>query len=143
MEVHQNEMKQLRHDLNLIGSRMDYQYNDRFKKIEERMESTQNTIYRIETNLHENSEKLLSKTHGVWNALMLSGANIIVEFLKIALYFIAVILDTIKPIAGTRSRAGLLLTGIIIFFVLWTTFDISSLFSNLVSRKSDNGSQNT
>lgn len=44
MELHQNEMKQLKSDLNLIGARMDYQYNDRFKKIEESMESTQNRV---------------------------------------------------------------------------------------------------
>lgn len=136
MEVHQNEMKQLKHDLNLIGSRMDYQYNDRFKKIEEKVESTQNVIYRIETNLHENSERLLSATHNIWNALMLNGANIIVEILKIVLYFIAVILDTIKPIAGTRGRAGILLTVIILFFILWSSLDISSMIGNLVKKES-------
>ena len=133
MEVHQNEMKQLKHDLNLIGSRMDYQYNDRFKKIEEKVESTQNQIYRVETNLHENSEKLLSATHNIWNALMLNGANIIVEVLKIVLYFIAVVLDTIKPIAGTRERAGILLTVTIVFFFLWSSFDVSGLIANLVT----------
>uniref|UniRef100_A0A914D1K9 Uncharacterized protein n=1 Tax=Acrobeloides nanus TaxID=290746 RepID=A0A914D1K9_9BILA len=44
MEVHQNEVKQLKSDLNLIGTRMDYQYNDRFKRIEEAVESSNNRV---------------------------------------------------------------------------------------------------
>jgi len=44
MELHQNEVKQLKNDLNLIGARMDYQYNDRFKKIEESVEAAQNRV---------------------------------------------------------------------------------------------------
>ena len=87
MELHQNEMKQLKSDLNLIGARMDYQYNDRFKKIEESMESTHNRMYRMETNWNENSERLLGSGQKTWNALMLSGANIVVELLKITLIF--------------------------------------------------------
>jgi hypothetical protein len=133
MEVHQNEMKQLKNDLNLIGTRMDYQYNDRFKRIEEAVESSQNHMYRIETNIHENSLKM-GKSNA-WNNLMLSGANIIVEFLKIALYFIAVILDFLKPLTGTRKRAGILLFALITFFVLWSIFDVSVIVSNIFTRK--------
>ncbi|KAI1716543.1 putative transmembrane and coiled-coil 2 protein domain-containing protein [Ditylenchus destructor] len=102
MELHQNEVKQLKNDLNLIGARMDYQYNDRFKKIEEAVESTQDRIIRMETSWHENSERLLGASQNMWNALMLSGANIVVELLKIALYMIAVVLDFVKPLTGTR-----------------------------------------
>ena len=133
MEVHQNEMKQLKNDLNLIGTRMDYQYNDRFKRIEEAVESSQNHMYRIETNIHENSLKM--GKNNAWNTVMLSSANIIVEFLKIALYFIAVILDAIKPITGTRKRAGILLFVLIAFFILWSTFDVSSLISSIFKSK--------
>ncbi|KAH7728168.1 Protein C15H9.4 [Aphelenchoides avenae] len=102
LELHQNEVKQLKNDLSLIATRMDYQYNDRFKKIEESVESTQNRIYRMETSWHENSERLLGTGQNMWNALMLSGANILVELLKIVLYFTAVLLDSVKPLTGTR-----------------------------------------
>lgn len=44
MELYQTEVKQLKNDLNLIGTRMDYQYNDRFKKIEESVEGVQNRV---------------------------------------------------------------------------------------------------
>lgn len=44
MEVHQNEVKQLKSDLNLIATRTDYQYNDRFKRIEEAVESSNNRV---------------------------------------------------------------------------------------------------
>jgi hypothetical protein len=44
MELYQNEVKELKNELNLIGTRMDYQYNDRFKKIEESVEGAQNRV---------------------------------------------------------------------------------------------------
>jgi predicted nucleic acid-binding Zn-ribbon protein len=124
IELHQNEVKQLKNEINVIATRMDYQYNDRFKKIEESVESTQNRIFRMETSWHENSEKLLGAGHNMWNALMLSGANIVVELLKIALYFTAVLLDSVKPLTGTRKRAGFLLLILLLTFVLWNVFGI-------------------
>lgn len=56
----------------------------------------------METNWHDNAEKLLSGTGNMWNSLVLSSVNILVEILKIFLYFIAVVLDFIKPLTGTR-----------------------------------------
>jgi hypothetical protein len=44
MELYQNEVKQLKSELNLIGSRMDYQFHARFKKIEESVEGAQNRV---------------------------------------------------------------------------------------------------
>ncbi|KAI6173288.1 hypothetical protein M3Y98_01065700 [Aphelenchoides besseyi] len=126
MELHQNEVKQLKNDLNLISTRMDYQYNDRFKKIEESVESSHNRLYRLETNWHENSEKLLGASQNMWNAVMLSSANIIVEILKILLYFIAVVLDSVKPFTGTRKRAGIVVSLAIGLFLIWK-FGVSDL----------------
>ncbi|KAI6243963.1 Transmembrane and coiled-coil domains protein 1 [Aphelenchoides fujianensis] len=119
MELHQSEVKQLKTDLNLIGTRMDYQYNDRFKKIEESVESAQNRMYRMETNWHENSEKLLGKGQNMWNAVLLSCCNIIVEVLKIFLFAIAVVLDFVKPFTGTRKRAGIVVSLAVSFFLFW------------------------
>lgn len=45
MELHQNEVRQLKNDLNCIGVRMDYQYNDRFNKIEESVEAAHNRVF--------------------------------------------------------------------------------------------------
>lgn len=56
----------------------------------------------METSWLENSERLLGSGQNMWNVLMLSGANIVVELLKITLYIIAVVLDSIKPLTGTR-----------------------------------------
>ncbi|KAI6191494.1 hypothetical protein M3Y97_00234300 [Aphelenchoides bicaudatus] len=116
MELYQNEVKQLKSDLSLIGTRLDYQYNDRFKKIEESVEGVQNRLYRMETSWHENSEKLLGAGQNMWNALIYSGANVLIEVLKIILYFIAVVLDMVKPLTGTRQRAGFVLIGLLILF---------------------------
>lgn len=59
-------------------------------------------MYQMEKNWHENSERLLGSGQKTWNALMLSGANIVVELLKIMLYILSVILDSVKPLTGTR-----------------------------------------
>lgn len=56
----------------------------------------------METNWHDNAEKILGAGQNMWNSVMLSFANIVVEVLKILLYFIAVVLDFIKPLTGTR-----------------------------------------
>lgn len=56
----------------------------------------------METNWHENAEKLIGAGGNMWNEVMLSFANIVVELLKIFLYTIAVVLDTVKPFTGTR-----------------------------------------
>lgn len=56
----------------------------------------------METSWHENSERLLGAGQNMWNALIYSGANVLIEVLKIILYFIAVVLDMVKPLTGTR-----------------------------------------
>lgn len=44
IELHQAEIIALKSDLNTIATRMDYQYSDRFRSIEENIESTQNKV---------------------------------------------------------------------------------------------------
>lgn len=44
IELHQAEMTSLKSDLNTIGTRMDYQYCERFRAIEESIESTENKV---------------------------------------------------------------------------------------------------
>jgi len=83
----------------------------------------------METNWHENSERLLGAGQNMWNAVMLSGANILVELLKIALYIIAVILDSVKPLTGTRKRAGVAVISVLALFILWNFFGVGRLFS--------------
>uniref|UniRef100_A0A914I735 Uncharacterized protein n=1 Tax=Globodera rostochiensis TaxID=31243 RepID=A0A914I735_GLORO len=124
LELHQNELKQLKNDLNMIAIRMDYQYNDRFKKIEESIESTENNMVRIETSWRE-SAFALERYRSPWNSLVFSGANIVVELLKITLYLIAVTLDSVRVcldslgFSGTRKRAGIVLITCITLFLFW------------------------
>lgn len=44
IELHQAEIIALKSDLNTVATRMDYQYSDRFRSIEENIESTQNKV---------------------------------------------------------------------------------------------------
>jgi len=90
-------------------------------------------MYRLETIWHENSEKILGTGRNMWNGVILSFANIIVEVLKILLYITAVILDSIKPLTGTRKSAGIIVAiGVTILFI-WNFFDVGFTLSNLYS----------
>ncbi|GMR31016.1 hypothetical protein PMAYCL1PPCAC_01211, partial [Pristionchus mayeri] len=116
-------------NLELIASRIDYQYNDRFKKVEENLESTQNHMFRVENSLRSSLEV---KEGGPWfNALLLSGATILVELLKIGLYLTAVVLDFFRPFTGTRTKAGFFLLVLFLsFFLLQNAGWIVGLFSS-------------
>ncbi|GMT05049.1 hypothetical protein PENTCL1PPCAC_27223, partial [Pristionchus entomophagus] len=128
IELHQAEAGQLKHELQVIASRIDYQYNDRFKKVEENLESTQNHMFRVENSLRSSLEV---KEGGPWfNALLLSGATILVELLKIGLYLTAVVLDFFRPFTGTRTKAGFFLLVLFLsFIVLQNAGWIAGLFS--------------
>lgn len=57
----------------------------------------------METNWHENSERLVGATGKMWNSVLLSGLNIVVELIKLVLFVSAVVLDTLKPFTKTRQ----------------------------------------
>ncbi|VDM57065.1 unnamed protein product [Angiostrongylus costaricensis] len=84
-----------------IANRLDYQYNDRFKRVEESVESVENHMVRMENSIKDTLDIRLSSP--AWsNAVFLSSANIVVEFLKIVLYLVATILDLFLPFFGSR-----------------------------------------
>ncbi|VDK74784.1 unnamed protein product [Onchocerca ochengi] len=103
IELHQAEMIALKSDLSTIATRMDYQYSDRFRCIEENIESTQNKMIRMEVNVKEWTE---SRPQTTFSSVMLSGTNILVEFIKLVLLIVSFALDFVKPFTGTRTRAG-------------------------------------
>lgn len=129
IELHQAEMISLKSDLNTIGTRMDYQYCDRFRSIEEDIESTQNRIIRIEANVKEWTE---TRPQSLFGSLMLSGANVLVELLKLVLFIVSVALDFVKPFTGTRTRAGFVILFWVVFMILAQYFDFGSLFRRIL-----------
>lgn len=128
IELHQAEMTSLKSDLNTIGTRMDYQYCDRFRSIEESIEGTENRIIRLETNVKEWTE---TRPQSVLNAALLSGANILVELLKLILFIVSVALDFVKPLTGTRTRAGFFILFWLLFMLVSPYIDFSAIFSKL------------
>ncbi|CAB3400366.1 unnamed protein product [Caenorhabditis bovis] len=132
IELHQAELSSLK-EQNLMAVRVDYQHNDRFKNIEERIESVQNHMTRLETSLTDAINVRISNP--VWGNAALSGANILVEMLKIFLFVVATILDFVRPLTGSRNRAGVLLVLILVLFlfggniVKW--FPINYLFDKM------------
>uniref|UniRef100_A0A1I7VNB2 Protein CPR-5 n=1 Tax=Loa loa TaxID=7209 RepID=A0A1I7VNB2_LOALO len=121
IELHQAEMIALKSDLNTIATRMDYQYSDRFRSIEENIENTQNKMIRMEVNVKEWTE---SRPQTTFNSVMLSGTNILVEFIKLVLLIVSFALDFVKPFTGTRTRAGFVI-------LFWLALMIITHFINL------------
>ncbi|VDK49581.1 unnamed protein product [Anisakis simplex] len=141
IELHQAEVTTLKSDLNTIGTRMDYHYCDRFRSIEESIESTQNSVcslfevgiiqmIRLEEYVREWIE---TRPRSVLSSVMLVGANALVELLKLILFVVSFALDFIKPFTGTRSRAGFLIIFVFIAIILAQSVDFLELFRRFLS----------
>uniref|UniRef100_A0A1I7XU64 TMF_TATA_bd domain-containing protein n=1 Tax=Heterorhabditis bacteriophora TaxID=37862 RepID=A0A1I7XU64_HETBA len=77
IELHQAEFQALKQEQQSIANRLDYQYNDRFKRVEESVESVQNHMYRMENSIKDTLDLRLGRS--AWgNAALLSGVNILV-----------------------------------------------------------------
>ncbi|VBB30303.1 unnamed protein product [Acanthocheilonema viteae] len=146
IELHQAEIIALKSDLNTIATRMDYQYSDRFRSIEENIESTQNKMIRMEVNVKEWTE---FRPQTTFNSVMLSGTNILVEFIKLVLLIVSFALDFVKPFTGTRTRAGFVIVSWLALMILthFINFDelirrIGGIFY-LFSTSSSSNSSNT
>lgn len=104
VELQQAEIATLK-EQNLMATRVDYQHNDRFRNVEENMESLQNHLVRIENALMDVRQVKL--TSNVWQRVALNAGNIVVELLKIALFVVASILDLVRPLTGSRNRSAM------------------------------------
>ncbi|EGT43055.1 hypothetical protein CAEBREN_17915 [Caenorhabditis brenneri] len=104
VELQQAEIASLK-EQNLMATRVDFQHNDRFRTVEENMESLQNHMVRIENALMDVRQVKL--TSNVWQRVALTAGNIVVELLKIALFVVASILDLVRPLTGSRNRSAM------------------------------------
>ncbi|KJH41653.1 hypothetical protein DICVIV_12367 [Dictyocaulus viviparus] len=126
IELHQAEFQALKQEQKGIANRLDYQYNDRFKRVEESVESVENHMVRMENSIKDTLDIRLSGP--AWgNAVFLSSANIVVEFLKIVLYLVATILDVFLPFFGSRNKAGVFLCCVIAVAIMWQNLHIYRL----------------
>uniref|UniRef100_A0A0N4ZWW7 Uncharacterized protein n=1 Tax=Parastrongyloides trichosuri TaxID=131310 RepID=A0A0N4ZWW7_PARTI len=97
IELHQNENRKLKDDLNSISRRMDYQYNDRFSKLEEAIEGSNNRMLRIERNINENNQNS-PRMSDQCSSISIAVINLAAEFLKIILYAISIFVEGIRGI---------------------------------------------
>ncbi|KAK5974553.1 hypothetical protein GCK32_000805 [Trichostrongylus colubriformis] len=105
LEEERGKFLALKQEQKGIANRLDYQYNDRFKRVEESVESVENHVVRMENSIKDTLDIRLSGP--AWgNAVFLSSANIVVEFLKIVLYLVATVLDLFLPFFGTRNSGA-------------------------------------
>ncbi|XGW32370.1 hypothetical protein V3C99_017150 [Haemonchus contortus] len=131
IELHQAEFQALKQEQKGIANRLDYQYNDRFKRVEESVESVENHVVRMENSIKDTLDIRLSGP--AWgNAVFLSSANIVVEFLKIVLYLVATVLDLFLPFFGTRNKAGVFLCCLVAVLVIWQNFNVYSFIVELL-----------
>ncbi|WKY16108.1 hypothetical protein Q1695_001077 [Nippostrongylus brasiliensis] len=138
IELHQAEFQALKQEQKGIANRLDYQYNDRFKRVEESVESVENHVLRMETSIKDTLDIRLSAP--AWsNAVFLSSANIVVEFLKIVLYLVATALDLFLPVFGSRNKAGVFLCCFIAVLLMWQNLHAYNFIVDLFLRRNGSG----
>uniref|UniRef100_A0A8R1HMN3 Uncharacterized protein n=2 Tax=Caenorhabditis japonica TaxID=281687 RepID=A0A8R1HMN3_CAEJA len=115
VEVQTAEIVTLKNESHM-ASRLDVRHDERFRNVEECMESLQNHLVRIENNLLEVRQVKL--TGNLSQRVALSGANIVVEFLKFSLFIVASILDLVRPLTGSRNRSAVAF-GLLIFAIFF------------------------
>ncbi|VDP32264.1 unnamed protein product [Heligmosomoides polygyrus] len=136
IELHQAEFQALKQEQKGIANRLDYQYNDRFKRVEESVESVENHVVRMETSIKDTLDIRLSAP--AWsNAVFLSSANIVVEFLKIVLYVVATLLDLFLPFFGTRNKAGVFLCCLVAVLIMWQNLHAYQFIVELFARRNN------
>lgn len=99
-------------------------------------------MIRLESNLKEWSE---TSAQSAFSSILLTGANVLVEFLKLLLFIISVVLDFFKPFTGTRFYILVHINFLLYFYLLlkilfrtragfviliWMFFMISSQYIN-------------
>ncbi|CAD6185037.1 unnamed protein product [Caenorhabditis auriculariae] len=114
IDLHQAEFESIKSQ-NDIAERIDYQHDKRIQNLEEKIESLQNHIIRLEETLNSLVEVRASKAP-IWGSAALSGANILVEILKIVLFIVAATLDMLRPLTGSRNRAGFVIVALVLLF---------------------------
>ncbi|MFH4977958.1 hypothetical protein AB6A40_004667 [Gnathostoma spinigerum] len=136
MELNQAERISLKTDLNTISTKIDYQYRDQFRSIEEKIERVQDRMLRVETNVKEWTE---ARPESIGSRIMLSAANFLVELLKIILFIISFVLDFVKPFTGTRTRAGFAILITSVIMIISHYIDIGFIWSSLIGLDGTNG----
>ncbi|CAI4232644.1 unnamed protein product [Auanema sp. JU1783] len=128
IELHQAEFLSLKQEQKNMASRLDYQYNDRFRQVEESAENVQNQICRLENSMKQAIDVRLGGGTDWGNAVLLPVVNILVDLLRLSLYLLATVLDVIRPFTGSRYRAGALLFIVISALLVLNYSDPTSLF---------------
>ncbi|PAV73005.1 hypothetical protein WR25_13429 isoform A [Diploscapter pachys] len=126
IDLHQGEFQALKLEQSSMANRLDYQYNERFLIVDDRVGAIHNDLQRIENTLQEANQRYSLDEHR-WGAAALSAVNILVELLKMVLLILGTALDVLRPFTGTRNKAGILLLGMIVLAVFLN--NISSIMS--------------
>ncbi|PAV89804.1 hypothetical protein WR25_21629 isoform A [Diploscapter pachys] len=85
IDLHQGEFQALKLEQSSMANRLDYQYNERFLIVDDRVGAIHNDLQRIENTLQEANQRYSLDEHR-WGAAALSAVNILVRTFLFGIY---------------------------------------------------------
>lgn len=135
IELHQNEIENLKQNISDMEEKLQYQSEERLRDIYEMMESCQTRISRIEHQQHEQQQ--LVTLEGIENtnarALVLKLINVLLTVLQVVLLLVATATNILMPFLKTRVR--ILTTTFTVLIVLITVRQWHDLMAYLQDLK--------
>ncbi|XP_053213398.1 transmembrane and coiled-coil domains protein 1-like [Panonychus citri] len=131
IELHQNEIENLKQNIGDMEEKVQYQSEERLRDIYEMLESCQTRISRMEHQQHQHLQQLVnldSLENSNARALVLKLINVLLTVLQVILLLVATVANIVTPFLKTRIRfltTIFILVIVMIFarqkaeFVLW------------------------
>ncbi|CAG2107138.1 unnamed protein product [Medioppia subpectinata] len=135
IELHQNEIENLKQNMVDMEEKVQYQSEERLRDVHEMLESCQTRISRMEHQQHQHLQQLVnldSLENSNARALVLKLINVVLTILQVVLLLVATIANILAPFLQTRLR---MVTSIIVLFVCMVLFQQWPDFGSWTRRK--------
>ncbi|XP_076355997.1 transmembrane and coiled-coil domains protein 2-like isoform X2 [Tachypleus tridentatus] len=117
IELHQNEIENLKQGISDMEEKVQYQSEERLRDVHEVLESCQTRISRMEHQQHQHFQQLVnldSLDNSNARAMVLKLINVLLTVLQVVLLLVATLGNILMPFLKTRFR---ILTTILLIFV--------------------------
>lgn len=107
IELHQNEIENLKQNIGDMEEKVQYQSEERLRDIYEMLESCQTRISRMEHQQHQHLQQLVnldSLENSNARALVLKLINVLLTILQVVLLLVATVANIVTPFLKTRIR---------------------------------------
>lgn len=105
IELHQNEIENLKQNIGDMEEKVQYQSEERLRDIYEMLESCQTRISRMEHQQHQHLQQLVnldSLENSNARALVLKLINVLLTVLQVILLLVATVANIVTPFLKTR-----------------------------------------